>query len=189
MIKISIISPSVRKGRLSHRAALYFKNYILERNIGEVEILDLAQYNFPLFDERLSRQENPTPAMIDFSDRIRLSDGVIIITPEYNGGYPASLKNAVDLLYSEWQRKPVAFVTVSDGNFGGTQSITALQFVFWKIGAISVPVSFRVPYVDKSFDEMGVPADKNSMYKRANALINELMWYINAKKGHPNSTD
>ena len=185
MIKISIISPSVRKGRLSHRAALYFRNFILDKKIGDVEILDLAQYNFPLFDERLRRQENPTTAMIDFSDRIRLSDGVIIITPEYNGGYPASLKNAIDLLYSEWQRKPVAFVTVSDGNFGGTQSITALQFVFWKMGATSVPVSFRVPYIDKSFDGDGVPADKQTMDKRAEAFINELLWYIQARKGAP----
>ena len=110
---------------------------------------------------------------------------MIIITPEYNGGYPASLKNAIDLLYSEWQRKPVAFVTVSDGNFGGTQSITALQFVFWKIGATSVPVSFRVPYIDKSFDGDGVPADKQTMDKRAEAFINELLWYIQARKGAP----
>lgn len=185
MPKIVIISPSVRKGRLSHRVALYFKNFLEGKKTGPVEILDLAQYDFPLFDERLSRQESPTAAMVDFSKRIISSDGVIIITPEYNGGYPASLKNAVDLLYAEWQRKPVAFVTVSDGNFGGTQSITALQFVFWKIGAISVPVSFRIPYIDKSFDEKGVPADKQSMDKRADAFLNELLWYIRAKKDAP----
>ncbi|MBN2480994.1 MAG: NAD(P)H-dependent oxidoreductase [Bacteroidales bacterium] len=175
MIKIAIISPSVRKGRNSHRVALYIRNFMEERNIATPVLVDLAAYNFPLFDERLKNQETPSEGMLDFAEKIESSGGVIIITPEYNGGYPASLKNAVDLLYGQWQRKPVAFISVSDGNFGGTQAITALQFVFWKIGALSVPVSFRIPYVQNAFDESGTPADKDAMDKRTSAFIKELL--------------
>ena len=92
---------------------------------------------------------------------------MIIIAPEYNGGYPASLKNVIDLLTDEWRKKPVAISTVSDGSFGGTQVITALQFSLWKIRAWTVPAMFPVPKVMETFDEEGNPLTLKS---RANVL-------------------
>ncbi len=182
MPQIAIISPSVRKGRKSHRIALYFLYLIRELNLAEVELLDLLKYNFPLFNERLKYSESPSGDMIDFAEKIKSADGVIFITPEYNGGCPASLKNAVDLLTDEWRRKPVVFVTVSNGNFAGTQVITSIQFALWKLGAITVPATLRLPNIATTFDEAGTPADKTELDKRASALINELLWYIEAKK-------
>lgn len=182
MPHISIISSSVRAGRISHRVALYFKNYLLNNNLATAEILDLNKYNFPLFEERLRLQEKPSEAALDFAERIKASDGVLIITPEYNGGYPASLKNVTDLLYNEWHRKPVAISTVSDGNFGGTQVITSLQFSLWKMRAWTVPAMFPNPKANESFDEYGNPADKTATDKRAATFINELLWCIEAGK-------
>jgi NAD(P)H-dependent FMN reductase len=182
MLNIAIISPSVRRSRKSHRIALYFLNLIKEINVAEVEILDLLKYNFPLFNERLKFIESPSADMIDFSEKIKSADGVVIITPEYNGGSPASLKNAIDLLTDEWRRKPVVFVTVSNGNFAGTQVITSIQFALWKLGAITVPATLRLPNIVSTFDEAGIPADKTEIDKRASALVNELLWYIEAKK-------
>ncbi|WP_371068370.1 NADPH-dependent FMN reductase, partial [Salmonella enterica] len=104
-------------GRNSHRVALFFKNYIESNNLGSVEMLDLFEYQFPIFDERLKFQKNPSPSTIEFGEKIKAADGVIIVTPEYNGGYPASLKNVIDLLTDEWKRKPVAISTVSAGGF------------------------------------------------------------------------
>jgi len=181
MKTIAIISSSVRRGRNSHRVALYLRNYLMENNLARAEIIDLDEYNFPLFDERLHLQKDPLPGAISFAATIRDADGVIIVTPEYNGGYPASLKNVVDLLYDEWRRKPVAISTVSDGPFGGTQVITSMQFSLWKIGAWTVPAMFPVPKVTDSFDETGVPADKAATDKRAARFISELMWCIDAK--------
>ncbi len=185
MPRIAIISPSVRKGRNSHRIALYVNNLIHEAGVAESEIIDLAGYEFPVFNERLKYQDLPGDSTLEFAGRIRNSDGVIIIAPEYNGGYPASLKNAIDLLTDEWRKKPVAFITVSDGNFAGTQVITSLQFVFWKLGALTVPASLRFPDIVKTFDETGVPADKTSSDKRTTAFIRELLWMIEAKTGMP----
>jgi NAD(P)H-dependent FMN reductase len=184
MPKIVIISPSVRKGRQSHKVALYFLNLIKEMDLAEAEILDLLKYNFPLFNERLRFTESPSEGMIDFSEKIISADGVIIITPEYNGGSPASLKNAIDLLIDEWRRKPVAFVTVSDGNFAGTQVITSIQFSLWKLGAITVPATLRLPNIISTFNEAGTPADKTGLDKRAVKLVKELLWYIQAKNGY-----
>ncbi|MEO6403870.1 MAG: NAD(P)H-dependent oxidoreductase [Ferruginibacter sp.] len=179
MKKIKIISSSVRTGRKSDRVVLYFKNYLEENNIAAVEILDLKEYNFPVFEERLKNLADPSPALLNYTSKIKEADGIILVTPEYNGGYPASIKNAIDVLYAEWYHKPMAIATVSDGSFGGSQVITSLQFSLWKIKAWVVPAMFPVPTVDKSFNEAGVPTDKDGTDKRAAAFINELMWAIN----------
>ena len=181
MPHIVIISSSVRIARNSHRVALYLKNFLENNQMATTEILDLKTYQFPLFEERLRLQPNPSEAVLTFAEKIRSADGVIIVTPEYNGGYPASLKNVVDLLYDEWHRKPVAISTVSDGVFGGTQVITALQFSLWKIRAWTVPAMFPVPKVRDSFNEEGMPTDKEGTDKRATGFIKELLWCIEAR--------
>jgi NAD(P)H-dependent FMN reductase len=182
MKTIAIISPSIRRGRNSHRVALYFKRYLEENKLASAEILDLKDYNFPLFDERLRHLHDPSPEVLQFAEKIRSAGGVIIIAPEYNGGYPASLKNVIDLLTDEWRRKPVALTTVSSGSFGGTQVITQLQFVLWKMRAWTVPAMFTVPKVTEAFDETGTPADSEGTGKRASAFIDELMWCVEAKE-------
>jgi NAD(P)H-dependent FMN reductase len=178
MKRIVILQASVRKGAKSPRVAHYFQQFITERKLAEVEILDLAAYQFPVFEERLRFQENPSEQARDFAAKIKAADGVLIVTPEYNGGYPASLKNVIDLLIEEWKHKPVGIAMVSAGPFGGTQVITSLLFTLWKIGAIMVPAMFPVPNVDKSFDEQGTPTDAAATDARAEKFIAELLWCV-----------
>jgi len=182
MPHIAIISASVRTDRVSHRVALFFKKYLDEHQLATCEILDLKELNFPVFEERLSHQTFPVPEALDFEQKIKKADGVIIVTPEYNGGYPASLKNAIDLLYEEWRRKPIAISTVSNGSFGGTQVITSLQFTFFKIRAWVVPAMCPMPKAQELFDEVGNPADKQSLEKRVAPFVEELLWCVEAKK-------
>lgn len=182
MPNIAILSASVRTGRVSHRVALYLKKFLQEKNLATAEILDLNEYQFPVFNERLRLQPNPSAAVLEFASKIKGADGVIIVTPEYNGGYPASLKNVIDLLYDEWRRKPIAIATVSDGIFGGTQVITSLQFTLWKIRAWTVPAMFPTPKAHESFDELGNAADKAAVDKRATPFINELLWCMEARQ-------
>lgn len=181
MPHIAIISSSVRTGRKSHSVAVYLKNYLEDNKLSTVEMLDLNEYNFPLFNERLHLQKDPSSAALDFAEKIKIADGVIIVTPEYNSGYPASLKNVIDLLYDEWYHKPVAISTVSAGNFGGSQVITSLQFTLWKMRALTVTALFPVARVGESFDVNGKPADKAATDKRAADFIKELLWHIEAK--------
>lgn len=182
MKKIAIIVASVRLGRKSNRVALYLKNYLEENKLAEVNVIDLAAYHFPIFEERLKFIPEPTAATLEFADQVVKAEGIIIVTPEYNGGYPASLKNIIDLLYAEWKRKPIAISTVSEGAFGGTQVITSLQFTLWKIGALTTPSMFPVAMVDKTFDEKGQPSDPAITNKKAGAFINELIWWMDAKQ-------
>jgi NAD(P)H-dependent FMN reductase len=183
MPHIVIISASVRTGRNSHRVALFFKNYLEKNNLATAEIVDLAAYRFPLFEERLKYQPAPSEQVLDFAAKIKKAAGVIIVTPEYNGGYPASLKNVIDLLYEEWHRKPIGIATVSNGAFGGSQVLTALQFSLWKIRAWVVPAMFPVPKVQEAFDEAGTPLDIAATEKRAKGFMDEMLWCITAKAG------
>ncbi len=180
MPAIIIISSSVRIGRNSHRVALYFKQYIEQQKLATIEILDLFDYQFPIFEERLRLQKKPSEKLIAFADKIKAADGIIVVTPEYNGGYPASLKNVLDVLYAEWYHKPVAISTVSDGSFGGTQVITSLQFSLWKMKAWTIPAMFPVPFADKMFDENGTPVAPAETDRNAAAFIKELMWCMEA---------
>ena len=181
MPHIAIVVASVRTGRKSNRVAIYLKHFIEERNLATVEMLDLLAYNFPIFNERLKYQKTPSETALDFANRIKTADGVIIVTPEYNGGYPSSLKNAIDLLTTEWNRKPVAISTSSDGVFGGTQVIVSIQFTLWKMRAWTVPAMLPMPRLDEILSEEGVPADKETLDKRTSAFVQELLWCIEAK--------
>ncbi|MFT3885089.1 MAG: NADPH-dependent FMN reductase [Flavobacteriales bacterium] len=176
-----IISSSVRDGRKSHRVALHLQRFAAERTGMACDIADLRAYDFPIFHERLKYQNAPSPAALEFAHRVQQAAGVIIVTPEYNGGYPPALKNAVDLLYDEWHRKPVGICTCSDGVFGGSQVITSLQFSLWKIRAWTVPAQLPMPKVQDLFNEEGVPTDPEAMAKRAGPFVDELQWCITAK--------
>lgn len=182
MPHIAILSSSIRKERKSHHVALYFKTYLEENNLSTSEILDLKEYNFPIFEGTLKTLIDPAENVLEFADKIKSSDGIIIVTPEYNGGYPASLKNAIDLLYEEWKHKPIAIVTVSSGPFAGSQALVSLQFTLWKMMAWTIPAMFSVPMVDKAYDENGKPMDKSNSDKLAAIFIKELLWCIEADK-------
>jgi NAD(P)H-dependent FMN reductase len=179
MFRISIISGSIRIGRQSHHVAKYFKKYISENKLADCEILDLKEFNFPLFEERLSKTESPAASSVLFSEKIKNSDIVIIVFPEYNGGYPASVKNAIDLLYPEWKHKPMGLVCVSDGSFGGVNAMSLLQTVLLKVKAVPA-ATFPVPAVDKNFDENGNALNKEITDKRASTFLKELLWFAEA---------
>lgn len=180
MPHIAIISSSVRTERKSHNVALYFQNYLKETNLATTELLDLKEYNFPIFEGTLTTLIDPAENVLEFATKIKSAGGIIIVTPEYNGGYPASLKNAIDLLYEEWKHKPIAIVTVSSGPFAGSQALVSLQFTLWKMRAWTIPAMFSVPTVDKAYDEKGKPMDKLNSDKLAAIFIQELLWCIEA---------
>ncbi len=182
MYNIAVLSASVRTGRNSHRVTLFLKQYIQENNLATVDLIDLAAYGFPLFEERLQYLKEPSKELLEYSERIKKAEGVIIVTPEYNGGYPASVKNAIDLLYPEWKRKPIGIATVSSGPFGGSQVGTSLSFSFLKIGSLVTPAVFRVPTVQKAYDENGVAMDREASNRRAKTFLDEFFWLVEARK-------
>jgi len=181
-MNIAILSSSIRNERDSHRVALFFTQFLKSYTDVSVELIDLLEYNFPLFEERLKFQKSPAADTLKFAEKIKAADGIILVAPEYNGGYPASLKNVIDLLTDEWIRKPIAISTVSSGNFAGMNAIISLQYTLWKMKAWTVPALFPVVKVSESYDISGMPFDKTNAEKRAKVFIGELLWCIEASK-------
>lgn len=112
MKKIGIIVGSVRPGRVGKSIADYVLNKAPSNATVKYELIDLQEVNLPLLDEEIPAFQGKYQHQhtINWSNTIKGFDGFIIVTPEYNYGYPASLKNALDYLYHEWSNKAVAFV-------------------------------------------------------------------------------
>lgn len=167
---------------MSHRVALHLQQSIRTAGSHTVDLIDLKDHDFPIFHERLKFLKDPAQEVVDFAERIRKADGVIIVTPEYNGSFPASLKNVVDLLTEDWRKKPIALSTISSGGFGGSQTLVSLLFVLWKIRAWVVPGPMQVPTIKDNFQEDGTPNDAEAWARRTKAFLDELEWAMEAKK-------
>jgi NAD(P)H-dependent FMN reductase len=149
------------------------------RKTVETELLDLLEYNFPIMEERLHRRDDPPPGVKEFGEKIGRADSFIIVTPEYNNGYPGVLKNALDYLLPEYERKPVGIATVSAGGFGGLNCLAQLRLVTIGMGAFPIPEALTVSRVHDSFQEDGTPNDP-AYEKRAAAFLDEVLWFAEA---------
>lgn len=131
MTKIGIITGSTRPGRNSIKVAEWVKDIADKRGDAEYEVVDIKDYNLPLFNEPVS------PAYTDdlvareqqkpWSDKINSLDGFVFIVPEYNHGITPNLKNALDYLYQEWNNKAAGIV--SYGSAGGVRAAEQLRMI------------------------------------------------------------
>ena len=176
---VPVILGSSRRGRQSPRVARFLVSHLGRLPQVETEIIDLAELDLPMLEERLRMRDDAPPQAQAFAARLARADGLVIVSPEYNGGYPAVLKNALDYVLPELKRKPVGIVTVSGGLFGGLEALGQLRLVLLKMGALPLPVSFPITKVQESFSEDGRPADA-AWDKRAQAFLGELLWLTEA---------
>ncbi|MDD2287626.1 MAG: NADPH-dependent FMN reductase [Bacteroidales bacterium] len=182
MKNIAIISSSVRKNRASHKIALYVKQYMESNKMAKCDILDLKEFNFPLFDERLMFMENPSKEVLDYVERFDKADGIIIISPVYNQGFPASLKNVIDLLYPQWKRKVVGLITATASPYIGVAPYFQIENILMRMGAIVTPTTYNATEIDSLFDKDGVPVDINKINKQLSPMVEEFIWMVERLK-------
>lgn len=177
-MKIAIVSSSVRDGRKSHRVALFLKSYIERVLSADAQILDLKEYDFPMFHERVWNMPHPSEALLDYIDRFTSADGIVIVTPVYNGSFPASLKNVIDVIYTQWRHKPCLIVSVTDGKTPGIATIQSLQAILLKMEARVTGPLYTVVNVSAEYTEDGTPVDMDQADKDAQKPLRELAWMI-----------
>lgn len=153
--KVLEIVASTRPGRIGRSVADWFLVHAAARSDLTFEIADLAEWNLPFLDE-------PLPAKMGtyrnehtrrWSAKVAGADGILVVTPEYNHGYPAALKNAVDYLYHEWEGKPVAFVSYGIG--AGRLAVAQLTQVVEAVGMRRVAGGVAIRLQAEMFDEDG----------------------------------
>ena len=179
MFHIPIIAGSTRRDRQSIKVARFVLARLQQRNGVQTELLDLLEYNFPIMEERLYHRDDPPRRLREYADKIARADALIIVTPEYNNGYPGVLKNALDYLLPEYERKPIGIVTVSAGGFGGINCLAQLRLVTLGMGAFPIPESLPVSRVRDSFRDDGTPNDP-AYEKRAAVFLDEVLWFAEA---------
>jgi NAD(P)H-dependent FMN reductase len=187
MMIISVILGSTRQGRFSEKPAHWILEQLRKRQDIEARLLDLRDYPMPFFDAPMppampGRPPYEHEVVKKWTAQIAASDGFVFVTPEYNHGPSAVLKNAIDWVYPEWNRKAAAFV--SYGSAMGARSVQQLRQIAIELQLAAIRSSVHIPPatlwahfqggdVDKGLAELDEPAD---------AMLDDLIWWTAALK-------
>lgn len=183
MLDLKIITASTREGRKGPSVASWISEVAIKHGAFSVESLDLAVINLPFLDEphhpRLQKYEHEHTKQ--WSSKIAPADAFIIVTAEYNYGYPAPLKNALDYLYMEWNYKPVGFVSYG-GISGGTRAVQQLKQVVGAQKMVPIVEIVNIPFFTKYIDDMEKFNPDESLQHAAAAMLRELeKWAVALK--------
>lgn len=182
MKKVSVISGSVREGRLGIKAAKFIVKKLEERGY-EVVLIDPEKFEIPMLKNKYEylKNEEKTENLNKLQKTFDSSDAFVIVSAEYNHGVPPALKNIVDYFMKEFFFKPSAIVTYSIGPFGGVRVLSHWRAILSELGMPSIPSSFPIPTVQDAFDEEGNPKDEK-YNERIKRFLDEFDWYINTFK-------
>lgn len=183
MAHIQIILGSTREGRVGDKVAQWVVGVAKTRSDFTHELLDLKEWNLPMFNDAISpkKSEYSYDSSRKWSEKIAQGDGYLFVTPEYNHGYSAVLKNALDILYNEWVKKPAACVSYG-GVAGGTRAVQQLRQVFIELQMVPVRGGVHMPFIWNAFDEKGELKDKEAQEKQLNATLDQLVWWAEVLK-------
>jgi NAD(P)H-dependent FMN reductase len=178
-LRIGVITASTRDGRQGEAVARWFRGLAAARSELEVVELDLKAIDLPLYTDRL----HPKVAEAGYTgaaarrwvELVGGCDGFVIVTPEYNHGYPAPLKNALDHVYAGWNGKPLGFVSYG-GSAGGVRAVQQLRQVAVELQLAPVRDEVNIPFIGRALDETGAPKDPHHV-ARAQALLDQLAWW------------
>ncbi|GAC1646486.1 MAG: NAD(P)H-dependent oxidoreductase [Chloroflexota bacterium] len=173
--KLIIILASTRPGRAGSAISAWFHDRALRHDEFEVEVVDLAELNLPFMDEpnhpRLRQYQHQHTK--DWSARVEAADAFVFVMPEYNYGFTAPLKNAIDFLHHEWQYKPVGFVSYG-GVAAGTRAVQMIKQVVTALKMTPVFDAVSIPFFVQLMDDDGRLQANDTMETAATAMLDEL---------------
>ena len=182
MTVISVIVGSTREGRFSEKPARWILQHLKKRQGVDARLIDLRDFPMPFFDHPVppampGRAAFEHKVVQSWTAAIAQSDGFVFVTPEYNYGPPAVLKNAIDWVYPEWHRKAAGFV--SYGSVGGARSVQQLRETAIEIQLASVRSSVHIPVATLRAHYKGgdVDAGLAELEAPAAAMIDDLLWW------------
>ena len=187
MMTISVIIGSTRQGRFSEKPAQWILQELRKREAIEARLLDLRDYPMPFFDHPLppampGRSPYEHDVVKKWTAQIAASDGFVFVTPEYNYGTSAVLKNAIDWVYPEWNHKAAGFV--SYGGAMGARSVQQLRETAIELQMAPIRSSVHIPVATLWAHFQGGDVDKGlaELEKQAQTMIDDLLWWAKAVK-------
>jgi NAD(P)H-dependent FMN reductase len=167
---IPVILGTPRQGRASENVAKFVFGEVQKRKGVETRLIDVRDLKLPI-DDAGEAIKDPL-----FSDAMTRADGLVIVAPEYNHGYPGLLKHALDTNLKEYIHKAVGICGVSKGGFGGTRVIEALLPVMRELGLVTIFWDGNFSRAHELFDETGAIRDEATHVKRIDRFLSELIW-------------
>lgn len=177
---LPVLLGTVRDGSRSEWVAAYARDRLAQRPGVETRLFDPDAWPFPNLVAREWEMDPQPPRVAEFVREMARADGFVVVAPEYNHGYPGALKNMLDALFDEWNRKPFALVGVG-GVSGGLRMLEQLRLVVAGLHAVSVPAHVPVQAVAKEWTAAG-PHEPDKWGPRFDKLFDELAWYARALK-------
>jgi len=180
---LQIIIASTRPGRVGPSVAAWFHDRAVKAGDFEVELIDLAEVNLPMFDEPKHPRfgEYVHQHTKDWSATIERGDAYVFVIPEYNYGYNAAIKNAIDYLNREWQYKPLGFVSYG-GVAAGTRAMQMLKQVVSALKMVPMTDAVNIPFVQQFLDGQRVLQPNDIMESAATAMLGELVRWTTAMR-------
>lgn len=181
-IELVIIIGSVREGRFGPVVAEWVAERAREHGAFKVEVVDLADVEIPValpaVPPKFAGADYPRPAgMAPLTTALDRADAILIVTPEYNHSYPASLKAAIDWHFTHWTAKPVGFVSYG-GAAGGRHAVLHLENVLTELHAVTIRDGLSFPNYFTSWQD-GRPLDSDAD-TYAKAMLDQLAWWAAA---------
>ena len=173
---LPIILGTTRKGRRSEHVAPFLKERMEAMGI-ETEVFDARDFSFSSDDYGIVTTEQDKK----FQASVERADGLAIIAPEYNHGYPGVLKSMMDMLLKEYIHKAVGLVGVSSGGFGGTRVIQSMIPMVRELGLAVTYSDLNMSKMKETFSEDGKLLDE-AYVGRADKFLEELVWMATALK-------
>ena len=173
-LNLAIIIGSTREGRFGDTVGRWFAKEAAAHGGFAVDLIDLIDVKLPP-----SHRAKPTPEVDAFRARLAAADAFVIVTPEYNHSYPASLKHAIDQGYVEWMAKPVGFVSYG-GTVGGVRAIEHLRHVFAELHAATIRDYLCFIHARRQFDADGNPIAREGPRAAARNMLDRLVWWADA---------
>ena len=170
-LHLAIIVGSTREGRFAGTVADWFTTQASQRADMAIDVIDLVDVDLPMVLPLV-----PGPDVQSYIDRIDEADAFVVITPEYNHGYPASLKQAIDLPHGEWRQKAVGFVSYG-GASGGLRAVEQLRQVFAELHTVTMRDSVSFAMAWDHFDEAGDPRNPTACNGAATTMLDQLAWW------------
>ena len=179
-MKLVIIVGSVRNGRFGRRVADWVAEQATAHGQFELDVLDVAEVALPwaLPPDILALTDTAgrSPELRNVADRLASADAFLVVTPEYNHSFPASLKHLIDWHFTEWQAKPIGFVSYG-GHGGGLRAIEQLRLVFAELHAATVRDSVSFDRHWERFAPDGTLVDAEEPAAAAKVLLDQLVWW------------
>ncbi|MBB3663730.1 MULTISPECIES: NADPH-dependent FMN reductase [Prauserella salsuginis group] len=177
--RLAVIVGSIRADRFGPTPANWIADHARKRDALQVDVVDLADYDLPVVLGGNDPDAPPPAPVAALGERLASADAFVVVTPVYNRAYPASLKNAIDWFYDEWQLKPVGFVSYG-GITGGLQSIDALRGVFTEFHSVPLRDSIMFANFWEVFDHDGRPVNAERTAELARGFLDQLTWWAQA---------